>query len=55
MIFKELNSEVILNNLEISRKYLNLSLEQFSEACGRSKSYYRNRIKIDMNFIKQVL
>lgn len=54
MIFKDINKEVVLSNLEVTRKYLNCSLEQFSLACGRSKSYYRNRIKDnipDLNFI----
>ena len=54
MIFKDLNKELILSNLEITRKYLDFSLEKFSTACGRSASYYRNRIKIDipdLNFI----
>ena len=54
MIFKDLNKEVILSNLEVTRKYLDLSLEKFSTECGRSASYYRNRIKDnipDLNFI----
>lgn len=54
MIFKEVDKKLVLSNLEVTRKYLDLSLEKFSLKCGRSASYYRNRIKIDipdLNFI----
>ena len=53
-----MNKELIFDNLEVIRNYLNLTLEKFSILGGRSASYYRNKVlddKLpDLDFISTI-
>ena len=39
-----MNKEIILNNLEVVRKYLDKTGQEFSVMFGKEKSYYRTTI-----------
>ena len=54
-----MNDKIILNNLEIIRKYLGVYGEEFSTMFGKEKSYYRKVIKSqnkipDLDFIVKI-
>lgn len=53
-----MNKDLIFQNLETIRRFLNLNTSEFSVKGGRSKSYYRNNIREnklpDLDFIVSI-